>query len=94
MPAPAFNVNSSAFYPEASYNQAADPYGVHMDVFASGDWSGIGGHEMLYVPPGAAFYQNVNDQGVTQTAEGVNVGGVDLLDYMMFDNVHVDSSGF
>lgn len=40
---------------------------------------------MWYLPPGAAFFQNVNDQ-VTQTADGVNVGGLDLLDYMTLDN--------
>jgi hypothetical protein len=37
---------------------------------------------MWDLPPGAAFFQNVNGQGVTQTAEGVNVGGMDLLDFM------------
>lgn len=40
---------------------------------------------MWYLPPGAAFFQNVNDQAITQTAEGVNVGGMDLLDYMTLD---------
>jgi hypothetical protein len=37
---------------------------------------------MWYLPPGAAFFQNVSDQAITQTADGVNVGGMDLLDYM------------
>ena len=50
---------------------------------------------MWYLPPGAAFFQNVNDQGVTQTAEGVNVGGMDLLDFMALDPFpSVDGSGF
>lgn len=38
---------------------------------------------MWYLPPGATFFQNVNDQAITQTAEGVQVGGYDLLDYMV-----------
>lgn len=54
------------------------------DVFGgAGDW---GGNEVWYLPPGMAFFQNINDQGVTQTAEGVNVGGMDLLDFMALDN--------
>lgn len=36
---------------------------------------------MWYLPPGAALFQNDN-QAITQTADGVNVGGMDLLDYM------------
>jgi hypothetical protein len=46
-----------------------------------GDWNN-NNSEMWYLPPGAAFFQNVNDQAITQTADGVNVGGMDLLDYM------------
>jgi len=47
---------------------------------------GNGAGEMWYLPPGQAFYAHLNDQGVTQTAEGVNVGGMDLLDFMALDN--------
>ncbi|KAB8295921.1 hypothetical protein EYC80_008741 [Monilinia laxa] len=43
--------------------------------------------EMWYLPPGSAFYQDLNNQvNITQTADGVNVGGMDLLDYMALDN--------
>jgi hypothetical protein len=63
------------------------------DVFGgASDWNG--GSEMWYLPPGAAFFQNVNEQGVTQTAEGVNVGGMDLLDFMALDFPAVDGTGF
>lgn len=34
--------------------------------------------DFWYLPTGAAFFQN-NDQPITQTAEGVNVGGWDLV---------------
>jgi hypothetical protein len=39
---------------------------------------------MWYLPPGAAFFQNA-DASITQTAEGVNLGGIDLLDYMAME---------
>lgn len=65
------------------------------DVFgsATGDWN-AGGNEMWYLPPGTAFYQHINEQGVTQTAEGVNVGGMDLLDFMALDNPGFGDGGF
>lgn len=48
----------------------------------TGDWTNTA--DMWYLPPGAAFFQN-SDQAITQTAEGVNVGGFDLLEYMAMD---------
>ncbi|KAJ2893033.1 hypothetical protein MKZ38_009126 [Zalerion maritima] len=65
------------------------------DMFAdSGDWN-TSGNEMWYLPPGAAFFQNMEGQNaVAMTAEGVNVGGVDLLEYMAMDQFPVpDGSG-
>lgn len=41
---------------------------------------------MWYLPPGTEFFRNINDQTITQTADGVNVGGMDLLDFMTMDN--------
>lgn len=40
--------------------------------------------DMWYLPPGAAFFQNA-DASITQTAEGVNLGGIDLLEYMAME---------
>lgn len=48
------------------------------------DWSAPG-TEMWYLPPGAAFFSNMGDANVSMTAEGVNVGGIDLLDFMVMD---------
>ncbi|CCU75203.1 Fungal Zn binuclear cluster domain containing protein/C6 transcription factor [Blumeria hordei DH14] len=54
------------------------------DVFGKVvDWGA--GTEVWYLPPGMAFYQQINDQAVAQRAEGVNVGGMDLLDFMALD---------
>lgn len=86
-----FDLNSGSFFPAApgtTYNQGpGSTYGDMQDVFgpAAADWGGSGNNEVWYLPPGAAFYQHMNDQGVTQTAEGVNVGGMDLLDFMALD---------
>ncbi|KAH8588143.1 hypothetical protein B0O99DRAFT_656091 [Bisporella sp. PMI_857] len=76
-----FDLNSGAFYGGAGtpYSQG---YGDNLGepLFGAHEWGG--GNEMWYLPPGAAFFDNVNNQTITQTAEGVNVGGMDLLDYM------------
>jgi hypothetical protein len=92
-----FDLNQGAFYPGTPYSQApGSTYGPDMtDQMFGGanDWSS--GNEMWYLPPGAAFFQNVNDQAITQTAEGVNVGGMDLLDYMTLgDFPNIDGAGF
>jgi hypothetical protein len=66
---------------------------INENLFGN-EWSS-GNNEMWYLPPGAAFFQNVGDQTITQTAEGVNVGGMDLLDYMALDPFpNIDGSGF
>ncbi|KAK3692050.1 hypothetical protein B0T22DRAFT_475020 [Podospora appendiculata] len=45
-------------------------------------------NEMWYLPPGAAFYQNVGGEtSVSMTAEGVSIGGIDLLDFMAMDPI-------
>lgn len=94
-----FDLNSGSFFPAPGtpYNQApGSNYGDMQDVFGSttGDWSASGNNEMWYLPPGTAFYQHINDQGVTQTAEGVNIGGMDLLDFMALDNPTFGDGGF
>jgi hypothetical protein len=60
------------------------------------DW-GNPGAEMWYLPPGPAFFQNMENPTVTMTAEGVNVGGLDLLEYMAIDSLDqnfMEGSGF
>lgn len=62
------------------------------------DWTNPG-NEMWYLPTGPAFFQNIdNSTSVSMTAEGVNVGGLDLLEYMAMDNpmdgFGMDGSGF
>ncbi|CAK7246212.1 MAG: zinc finger transcriptional activator, partial [Sporothrix thermara] len=46
------------------------------------DWAN---NEMWYLPPGAAFFQNMGESNVAMTAEGVSVAGMDLLDFMTMD---------
>ncbi|TPX09477.1 uncharacterized protein E0L32_009365 [Thyridium curvatum] len=62
-----------------------------------GDASDWNNNEMWYLPTGAAFFQNMGgDASVAMTAEGVNIAGMDLLDYMTMDQPHLslEGSGF
>lgn len=58
----------------------------NMDVNLFDEWNNAGS-EMWYLPPGPAFFQNMENSSVAMTAEGVNVGGLDLLEYMAMDPV-------
>lgn len=52
------------------------------------DWAGANS-DMWFLPAGPAFFQSVGAAGennVAMSAEGVNVGGIDLLDYMAMDD--------
>ncbi|KAL1882762.1 hypothetical protein VTK73DRAFT_887 [Phialemonium thermophilum] len=63
------------------------------------DWANPG-NEMWYLPPGPAFFQNMDNTSVAMTSEGVHVGGLDLLEYMAMDPMDgqfggiMDGSGF
>lgn len=68
------------------------------DMFGGGDGSDWGGpaNDLWFLPAGPAFFQNVGgpgDSGVGMSAEGINVGGMDLLDYMAMDQYPMDGSG-
>jgi hypothetical protein len=67
-------------------------------LFDNPDWANPN-NEMWYLPTGAAFFQNIDNNAVSMTAEGVNVGGLDLLEYMAMDpmdhhNFGMDGNGF
>ncbi|KAI9743852.1 MAG: hypothetical protein M1818_002586 [Claussenomyces sp. TS43310] len=99
-----YDAGPGATYMDPSYNNnnnnnhssvgLAAPGAPEMDqTFNNADWIG-GASDMWYLPPGAAFFQN-SDQPITQTSEGVNVGGIDLLDYMAMDPFQsLDGIGF
>ncbi|KAG5997867.1 hypothetical protein E4U43_002560 [Claviceps pusilla] len=70
------------------HNGAAALPGVDMHLFD--EWNNPG-NEMWYLPTGPAFFQNMGDSSVAMTAEGVNVGGLDLLEYMAMDPVQFSS---
>lgn len=90
-----FNLNNGNFFSNTPYGQTPGPMfaGVDNSLLSGGnDWDAAG-NELWYLPAGAAFFQN--DQTVTQTAEGVNIGGMDLLDYTLGDGfANLDGSGF
>lgn len=67
-------------------------------LFDNPDWANPN-NEMWYLPTGPAFFQNIDNSTVSMTAEGVNVGGIDLLEYMAMDpmdhqNFGMDGNGF
>ncbi|KAL2188497.1 hypothetical protein L209DRAFT_751463 [Thermothelomyces heterothallicus CBS 203.75] len=67
-------------------------------LFDNPDWANPN-NEMWYLPTGPAFFQNIDNSTVSMTAEGVNVGGIDLLEYMAMDpmdhqSLGMDGNGF
>ena len=58
--------------------------GISDNNFDGAEWN-TSGNEMWYLPPGPAFFQNMDNSTVSMTAEGLNVGGMDLLEYMAMD---------
>lgn len=73
----------------SSSNLASDMFGTD-----GTDWGG--GSDIWFLPAGAAFFQNMvapGENNVAMSAEGVNVGGIDLLDYMAMDQYPIDGHG-
>lgn len=98
------NVNAGSLAPETSHSHHAHNLtaggaggGVSNDMFgAAGDGADWTGDDIWFLPAGSAFFQNVagpGDSGVGMSAEGINVGGMDLLDYMAMDQYPLDGSG-
>lgn len=70
--------------PAPPVDHAVDGIAGSGGVFDTNDWANPN-NEMWYLPPGPAFFQNMENGGIAMTAEGLNVGGVDLLEYMAMD---------
>jgi len=88
--------NHTFFNANTPHSAAPSVYGANdmENLFGNGSSNWNSGEDMWYLPAGAAFFQN-NDQAITQTAEGVNIGGMDLLDYMALDSfVGLEGTGF
>ncbi|XP_044717661.1 fungal zn(2)-Cys(6) binuclear cluster domain-containing protein [Hirsutella rhossiliensis] len=80
----ASSIGPSTPAPHVDMNPTAPGGGVDMHLFE--EWNNPG-NEMWYLPTGPAFFQNMENSAVAMTAEGVNVGGLDLLEYMAMDPV-------
>jgi hypothetical protein len=83
--ATAFDLGPNTFFGNDTQYGNETPnnrYDPNMNFGGNGEWANQ--TEMWYLPTGPAFFQN-SDQAITQTAEGVNVGGFDLLEYMAMD---------
>lgn len=68
---------------QSSASGVLNSTGLNDHIFEPGtEWT----DEMWYLPPGAGLFQNVGENSnVTMTDQGVNVGGVDLLEFMAMD---------
>ncbi|KAI1763070.1 hypothetical protein GGR53DRAFT_467705 [Hypoxylon sp. FL1150] len=79
-------------------NHVLDTSNLTDNIFdASHDWAAD--DQMWYLPPGPSLFQNIGENtNVTMTDQGVNVGGVDLLEYMAMDppsfDAPMDGSGY
>ncbi|KAG6365341.1 hypothetical protein INS49_006951 [Diaporthe citri] len=83
------NANSNAMAAGAG-NNMPDMFGAD-----GTDWAGANS-DMWFLPAGPAFFQSVGAAGennVAMSAEGVNVGGIDLLDYMAMDDYPMGGGG-
>ncbi|KAI1264084.1 transcriptional activator ARO80 [Xylariaceae sp. FL1019] len=85
-----FPANSASFFgpstPVANNNSGSvmdTSNGMSENMFDASEWTT---DDMWYLPPGAGLFQNVGENSnVTMTDQGVNVGGVDLLEFMAMD---------
>lgn len=97
-PGPATPAGPGSSTGVASDNHGANHPNVISDMFGGSDgqdWAAGPANDMWFLPAGAAFFQNVGgpgDSGVGMSAEGINVGGMDLLDYMAMDQYPLDGS--
>ncbi|KAJ2978727.1 hypothetical protein NUW58_g7404 [Xylaria curta] len=69
---------------QGSSSNVLDSSGLNDHIFEpAADWAT---DDLWYLPPGAGLFQNVGENSnVTMTDQGVNVGGVDLLEFMAMD---------
>lgn len=66
------------------------------DMFGTDGTDWTGSNDIWFLPAGPAFFQNMGAPGentVAMSAEGVNVGGIDLLDFMAMDQYPLDGHG-
>lgn len=95
MSAAPFDMSQSGFFPSVGtpYSSAPSNSNYEIDpIFGGNDWSVNQNSDMWYLPTGAAFFQN-SDQAITHSAEGIQIAGLDLLDYMMGDLPGMDETG-
>ncbi|PNP58293.1 hypothetical protein THARTR1_01808 [Trichoderma harzianum] len=87
------NHGSSSIVPSlpAAYNSNASDAGT-MDVSPFDEGSNAGS-ESRYLPPSPGFFQNIENSSVAVTAEGMNIGGLDLLEYMAMDPIRFRGLG-
>jgi hypothetical protein len=86
--------NQNSLHPPTSLQPGASPNSGNL-TFDATNRNGIAGWQqpmdpndmnadMWYLPTNLNLFQNA-DQGITQTADGLGIGGADLIDWMTMD---------
>ncbi|KAM0811279.1 putative Zn(2)-C6 fungal-type domain-containing protein [Seiridium cardinale] len=81
--------SSSIFRPSTPATAGVDLSGAD-NLFEQNDWTNPD-DQMWYLPTGPGLFQTGENANVTMTDQGVNIGGMDLLDFMTMDPTHFDS---
>ncbi|KFA61966.1 hypothetical protein S40285_07798 [Stachybotrys chlorohalonatus IBT 40285] len=79
------NAQLGASTPAATVGGPSDA--ANGDMKMMDDWNQQPNDDVWYLAPGPAFYQNMDNSSIAMTAEGINIGGLDLLDYLAMDPV-------
>ncbi|KAI1880258.1 hypothetical protein JX265_001879 [Neoarthrinium moseri] len=101
-----FDISTGNFpYPTGSSSvfrpSTPAPTGLNLDIGdifePVPDWTNPD-DQMMYLPTGPGLFQTMGENSnVTMTDQGVNVGGIDLLDFMAMDHLpygNMDGNGF
>ncbi|KAK7751453.1 zinc finger transcriptional activator [Diatrype stigma] len=80
------SVNGASHSMENGYLHPAGKPKETVAAPGQNDWTSD--DQMWYLPPGPSFFQNMGENtNITMTDQGVNMGGVDLLEYMAMDPI-------
>ncbi|ETS75503.1 hypothetical protein PFICI_12447 [Pestalotiopsis fici W106-1] len=82
--------SSSIFRPTTPATAGVDIPTVADTLFEQNEWNNPD-DQMWYLPTGPGLFQTGDNANVTMTDQGVNIGGMDLLDFMTMDAAHFDS---
>lgn len=81
--------SASIFRPTTPATAGVD-VSIADNLFEQNEWTNPD-DQMWYLPTGPGLFQTGDNANVTMTDQGVNIGGMDLLDFMTMDPAHFES---